>query len=156
MRCDRFLDRFDSLEPGRKLPFRHALHLSHCAACRTRIADFESAIAAWKSEESRRFATSEARSSAEEKIMATIRLAPRIHREFGLLQWMFPGLLVALSCIGLPIVAKLYGLGNDDVFFPLALVLGIGLTVFGSIFASSHADELKIELDRRMAKVPGH
>ena len=155
MRCDRFFDRFDSLEPGRRLPFRYSLHLSHCSACRARIDDFESAMTAWKNEERLRYATASDRATIEERTMASIRLAPRPRREFGLMQWMFPALLVALSCIGMPIVAKLYGLGNDDVFFPLALVLGIGLTVFGSIFASSHADELKIELDRRLARASG-
>jgi hypothetical protein len=87
--------------------------------------------------------------------MAAIRLMPRPRREFGMAQWMFPGFLVSISCIGLPIFAKFNGVGNEDLFFPLALVFGIALTIFGSVFASSHVDELKTELDRRLAKVSG-
>ncbi|MDA8409865.1 MAG: hypothetical protein M0001_05670 [Treponema sp.] len=155
MRCEKFLDRFDSLEPGRKLPFRHSWHLAHCAACRARVDEFESAIAAWKDDEFSRYVNSRSLEHSERRAMASIRLMPRAHREFGLVQWMFPGFLVAISCIGLPLVARFYGVGNNDVFFPLALVFGLGLTAFGSIFASSHAVELKSELDRRLEKAFG-
>ena len=156
MRCDSFLDRFDSLEPGRRLPLRYASHFSRCASCRERIEDFESAIAAWKGEEALRYGNAETLGIAEDRTMAAIRLMPRPRREFGLMQWAFPGVLVGVSCVGFPLFAKVYGAGNEELFFPLALVLGLGLTIFGSVFASSHAVELKTELDRVLARSPGN
>lgn len=112
-------------------------------------------MAAWKVEEARRYENQEFLSLAGDRTMAAIRLVSRPRREFGMAQWMFPGFLVSISCIGLPIFAKFNGVGNEDLFFPLALVFGIALTIFGSVFASSHADELKTELDRRLARVSG-
>ena len=155
MRCETFLDRFDSLEPGRGLPFRYSMHLSHCSSCQARIVEFESAIAAWRDEEALRYEDRQTLAFAEDRTMAAVRLMPRPRRELGMAQWMFPGFLVAISCIGLPIFAKFNGIGDEDLFFPLALVFGIALTVFGSVFASSHAVELKMELDKRLARASG-
>ncbi len=149
MRCERFLLLFDGLEPGQKLPPSLSLHLSRCASCRAQVSAFESALSAWKRDEVHRVEELEAFASLEERTMAAVRLTPRPRRELSLAQWAFPGLLVALSCIFLPNFARFLGLGDDALFFPLAIVFGLGLSVFGSVFAGTHAEELKSELEKR-------
>ncbi|HUX39232.1 MAG TPA: hypothetical protein VMV44_15135 [Rectinemataceae bacterium] len=149
MRCERFLLRFDELEPGQALPASLALHMSRCASCRAQVSAFESALSAWKRDESLRFDELEDFSIMEDRTMAAVRLTPRPRRELSLAQWAFPGFLVAISCIFLPIFARLQGVGDDALFFPLAIVFGLALSVFGLVFAGTHAEELKSELEKR-------
>jgi len=151
MRCDHFLFRFDELEPGRRLSPWLAFHLSRCPSCRAQVNAFQSALEAWKRDEAERFDGYGRLPDMEDRAMAAVRLTVRPKRELTLAQWVFPGLLIASSCVGLPVFAKIHGVGDDGLFFPLALVFGIGLTALGSVFVGSHADELKAELERRRA-----
>lgn len=151
MRCDRFLSRYDELEPGRELSLFLALHHARCSSCRAAVATFESAIASWKEEElGAEDQDLAAFDLLEERTMVAIRLTSRPRREIGLAQWAAPGLLVAFSCVVLPFLGALRGASGDAVFLPLALALvfGIGLSIFGSIFVGTHTTMLKAGFDR--------
>jgi len=83
--------------------------------------------------------------------MAAVMLTPRPRRVVALGQWGAVGGLLALSGVLMPFVQGFWGFGgafNDAVLFPLALVLGTSLAIFGFLFIGSHFEELSGMLDR--------
>lgn len=153
MRCERFLELYDGLEPGSPLGPAMRRHLGSCPSCRAELARFERAFEDLKRVE----AVPRGRDEAllEDRVLRALLLMPRPRRELSFAQWAVPLLLVASSCVILPLFARFHGAADDAVFLPLAIVFGIGLSVFGSVYVGSHAVELKAEFDRRRAAFAG-
>ena len=146
MRCDDFRLRWDGLEPGSDLPWGMRRHLASCPTCRRERDRLESAIASWRLEE----AGLAEGGPAEVRIMAAVLVSPRPRRELSMGQWILSGLFLALSCVLVPLALFYDGFGpnfDDALLFHLALVVGVGLAVFGMLFIGSHFEELRARLE---------
>jgi hypothetical protein len=118
----------------------------------------ESALAAWRREETGARGTAARADRLEENIMAVIRVTARPRREVSLGQWAFPGILLVLSVLLLPL-ASIYdwlGLGpGTSLLLPLATASGLCLVVFGLLLIGSHFKELSAILEEQRATKQG-
>ena len=154
MRCEDFLESYDGLEPGARLPWLLRRHFSSCATCRPEVERLEMAIQALKSEALAIDGEGGKALNLEDRVMSAVRLTQRPRRLIGLDTWAIAGLLLAFSGVLMPLASGFEGLGTsfgDELLFPLALVLGTLLAIFGFLFIGSHFEELSGMLDRHEA-----
>ncbi|MFZ4614690.1 MAG: hypothetical protein ACOYM2_00670 [Rectinemataceae bacterium] len=143
MTCTQFMERFDSLEPGIAPTFFMSRHLHQCDSCRASVARVDSALAAWRGAECAARLSQPFADRSEERIMAAIRLTPRPRRELSMAQWLLPVVIVAGSSILLPLAltgSPLASVSDGALTFSLAMILGVGLAIFGSLFIISQAE----------------
>jgi hypothetical protein len=79
--------------------------------------------------------------------MAAIRLSPRPRREIALSQWAASGAFLVATALILPLVLPGFGIGLDSYLRPLAIVYGLAISLFGSLFIGSHASDLRSWMD---------
>lgn len=153
MRCETFLDRYDLLDAGEEPGMALRLHLARCPSCRDRVAAMDAALAAYREEaadEAARLSPEAER--LEDHIMAAVRLLPKPKRELHANDWAMAGLVLLGALALIPFDANF---GIIKAFFgtsyslPFALVVGVALTVFGTVFIATHMDELEPLLKRR-------
>jgi hypothetical protein len=153
MRCDEFNLRFDELEPGARLSWGLRRHLTSCSRCAESARRVEASIAAWRREEGFRDRGGAERDGGAEasvnRVMAAVRMTSRPRREISLGQWAVSGMVLAFSGVLIPsfFFAGLGSAAEDSLLFPLALVLGVLLAIFGFLFIGSHFDELRERLE---------
>ncbi|MEI6385552.1 MAG: hypothetical protein WCQ50_02885 [Spirochaetota bacterium] len=143
MTCKRFMERFDSLEPGAEPSYFLARHLEQCDSCRASIARLDAALAVWRVTEHAAMLSQCSADRSEERIMAALRLTPGPRRELSIAQWLLPVAIVAGSSILLPLALSggpLASISDGALSFSLALILGVGLAILGSLFIISHAE----------------
>ncbi|MEI6873804.1 MAG: hypothetical protein WCL50_01605 [Spirochaetota bacterium] len=154
MRCVDFLESYDGLEPGTKLPWLLRRHFNSCASCRFEVERLEMAMQVLKAEAFVLDREGDKVIQLEDRVMAAVRLTQRPRRLIGLDTWAIAGLLLAFSGVLMPFARGYGGLGTpigDDLLFPLALVLGTLLAIFGFLFIGSHFEELSGMLERHEA-----
>jgi hypothetical protein len=95
----------------------------------------------------------EAQALIEDRVMAAVRLMPPPQQDFALRDWLFPGMVIAISMFLLPVLGKgssflemLFGPGYE---FSLALVLGLVFTAYSVLFIATHVSELQSFLEKR-------
>jgi len=149
MRCETFRNRYDRLGPGGErrpgavMGSGMMLHLARCPDCSSSVARVEAAIAAWRAEGS---GAPRAEELLVDRVMAAVRLQRPPRREVLTRDWLISGLVLAGSLIlipegrDFPWFRELFG---ARLILPIALVLGIGLSAFGALFAGSHVDEME-------------
>ena len=75
--------------------------------------------------------------------MAAVRLTVRPRRELSMAQWLLPVVIVAGSSVLLPLAltgGPLASVSDGALTFSLAMILGVGLAIFGSLFIISQAE----------------
>jgi hypothetical protein len=160
MRCETFLDRYDRLDSGEEVGFFLRLHLATCSDCRRAVERLDEVVSAWRRAEAAREASPRARAEADTidaRVMASIRLLPRPHRELHAGNWAVSGAVFFFSLAFIPFSAdfdifrKIFG---DSYTLPLFLVFGLGLTVYGAVFIASHLEELEPLVKRFVGGTP--
>ncbi|HET7839669.1 MAG TPA: hypothetical protein VFL04_07910 [Rectinemataceae bacterium] len=158
VRCEVFLERLDRLDTGQVLGPAMRAHASSCPACAREAARLGLALEA--------LATAEA--SAErgddplqsrrqrlmvERVMAEIGLMPLPRQDyFAARDWIIAGSVIALSIALIPFgkdFAELMRLFGTGFSLPLALVLGLVLSSYGTYFVATHIEEVQDFVSRR-------
>ena len=74
--------------------------------------------------------------------MAAVRLMPPPRQDFALRDWLFPGVVLALSMVLLPVLGKdvdfLKSLFGSGYTLSLSLVLGVAFTAYCAFFIATH------------------
>lgn len=154
MRCETFLARYDRLDARSAPSAALRRHLESCPSCRASVERLRNAMATARIDDQKPLPASAA---IEDHAMAVIRLMPKPQRElFSTRDWILAGVVIALSMVFIP-------LGRDfGVFFsvvgtsytlPLALVLGLAITVYGALFVGTHIDEVTDFVNRKIIRL---
>jgi anti-sigma factor RsiW len=149
MRCDEFLDRYDSLGPGEPMGYLMARHLAACDGCAAQVRAFESLRAELSA--GARAEDEAACELVEDRVMAAVRLTPTPQRDFSLRDWIIAGSVIAASMVLVPLGE--YFSRFDEAFgasyaLPLSLVLGVAITAYASLFVATHMADVQGFMDR--------
>ena len=89
----------------------------------------------------------------EDRVMAAVRLLPPPRQDFALGDWLFPGIVLALSMVLLPLIGKdvdfLKSLFGSGYLLSLSLVMGAAFTAYCALVIATHLTEIQIYLEKR-------
>jgi anti-sigma factor RsiW len=154
VRCKTFWERYDRLdartEPGPALK----RHLASCDACRAEAELLQKTIRSFS--EDIQTLSPAAEGALEDRVMAIVRLLPPPQREFFTVRdWIIAGFVILLSMTLMPFgqdFERLLSIFGTSFALPLALVLGLGITLYGILFVGTHIDETMDFVKRRIIR----
>lgn len=157
MRHQAALKRLDELDSRDDYGFALRWHLSRCRSCSFAAESLARAISAYREEpkdggrEDRLDPRFEDR--VEDRVMAAVRLMPPPRQDFALGDWLFPGIVLALSMVLLPLIGKdvdfLKSLFGSGYLLSLSLVLGAAFTAYCALVIATHLTEIQDYLEKR-------
>jgi hypothetical protein len=149
MRHETALKRLDELDAGQEYGLALRIHLSRCRSCASAAERTKAALRAYRASPQREAPEI----IVEDRVMAAVRLMAPPRQDFALRDWLFPGVVIALSMFLLPVFGKnngfLESLFGSGYTLSLALVLGVAFTAYSAIFIAAHLAELQSYLEKR-------
>lgn len=138
MTCAQYDELMDALESP-ALPPDMAAHAASCPSCAARSSAYFAALALYR--------LPELASAADlsPRISALLPFLPAPRRMVSMRDWLAAGLLLIVGVMLVPLLAEFrllsasYGSGYT---VPLALVLGMSVTIYAGLFIASHLDQL--------------
>lgn len=140
MNCERLMNRYLELDNGAPLPLYLRLHTLFCARCRAEIRAMERALAGM-----RRFAPPTVEDLGEEIMSRVMRSVSEDGRIVPLYNWVAGGVLILAGVILMRFGDSFIWLRErfgTDLELPLAIVLGVVLSVYAAVFVGTHIEEL--------------
>ena len=137
MNCEAFEERYDRAETGAKLSPSLALHLARCPGCSARVEFRRRALELYR--------LPGPDPDIASRVLAALPFLPRPHRSVSLRDWILSGLILSASVVLVPaqgVFARVIEVYGNRWTVPFALVFGLSVSVFGSIFILTHMDEL--------------
>ena len=130
-----------------------ARHLASCAACRGEVERMDAALHALVARLPERTLSEE---EFETRVMSAVRLMPAPRRELlSVRDWIIAGCAVLLSMALIPVGGN-FGLfiavAGVSYALPLALVLGVGITLYSALFVGTHVDTVLSFVRRRIVR----
>lgn len=153
MRHEAALERLDELDSREDYGLALRWHLARCRSCSAAAAQVEAAMRAYR--EPARLGAEAAlpEDHLEDRIMAAVRLTPPPKQDFALGDWLFPGAVLALSMVLLPLMGNdvdfLKSVFGSGYLLSLSLVLGAAFTAYCALFIATHLSELQSFLEKR-------
>jgi hypothetical protein len=154
MRHETALKHLDELDAGQEPGFALQLHLATCRSCAGAAERSKKALRAYRAEADGVMVgqVDDADRLLEERIMAAVRLTPPPREDFAIRDWLFPGAVLAISMVLLPLIGKdvdfLKSLFGSGYLLSLSLVLGAAFTAYCALFIASHVVELQSYLQK--------
>ena len=151
MTCDRFLLLLDELDND-TLPPEMAAHMHTCDACTHEVAVLAKALSLHRLPD-----TTGAVDLAPRFLECTTGL-PVLRRSVSMRDWLLSGVVIVLSVAMMPMLAgfrelrAIYGAGFT---LPVALVLGLAVTLYAGLFILSHLEEFSTRYRTFEANRPG-
>ena len=157
MRHETALKRLDELDSREDYGLALRWHLARCPSCSESAARVAAGMRAYRIADTRGASPDgEALVPAdlvEERIMAAVRLVPRPRQDFAFGDWLFPGVVLALSMVLLPLMGKdvdfLKSLFGSGYLLSISLVLGAAFTAYCALFIATHLSEVQSYLEKR-------
>ncbi|MGO8695234.1 MAG: hypothetical protein ACLQMF_16350 [Rectinemataceae bacterium] len=129
-------------------------HLDSCDLCRAKVKAFQKAILTFS--EDIASLPSAAEGEFDDRVMAIVRLLPEPQHEFFTVRdWIIAGFVILLSMALMPLgqdFERLLAVFGTSFALPLALVLGLGITIYGVLFVGTHIDEAMDFVRRRIIR----
>ncbi len=151
MRHEKALKYLDELDSRGDYGLSLRWHLSRCDSCSAAAQIVAAAISAYQDDS--RPAPASLEDRIEDRVMAAVRLMPPPKQDFALRDWLFPGAVLALSMVLLPLIGKdvdfLKSLFGPGYLLSLSLVLGAAFTAYSAFFIATHLEELQAYLEKR-------
>jgi hypothetical protein len=138
MTCTQFDALMDSTDCP-PLPPDMAAHAASCQSCAAKAAAFSAALALYRLPELA------GGGDLTPRINALLPFLPAPRRVVSMRDWLAAGVLLLISMVLVPLLAEFrllsasYGSGYT---VPLALVLGISVTIYAGLFIISHLEQL--------------
>ncbi len=130
-------------------------HLARCVSCSAAADRVSAALRAYREDTRRENSRRESVGDdvIEDRVMAAVRLMPPPRQDFALGDWLFPGVVLALSMVLLPLVGKdvdfLKSLFGSGYLLSISLVLGAAFTAYCALVIATHLPELQAYLEKR-------
>ncbi len=140
MKCERLMRRYLELDNDAPLPLYLRLHTVFCARCRAEIRAMERALAGM-----RRFAPPSVEDLSEEIMSRVMRSVSEDGRIVPLYNWVAGGVLMLAGVILVRYGDSFIWLRErfgTDLELPLAIVLGVVLSIYAAVFIGTHIEEL--------------
>jgi len=151
VRCETFLEHYDRIDARSEPGWALRRHLDSCPSCRATVERMRAALQAPASDA---YGVSPAEASVEDRVMAVVRLMPQPQRElFSVRDWIIAGSVIVLSMALIPVGSDFGGfiaVVGASYALPLALVLGLGITIYSTLFIGTHIDEVMDFVRRRI------
>jgi hypothetical protein len=149
MRHEAALKRLDELDSREDYGLALRWHLARCRSCRASAGRVSAALRVYRDDK----ASAELDGRIEERVMASVRLTPPPKQDFAIRDWLFPGAVLALSMVLLPLLGKdvdfLKSVFGSGYLLSLSLVLGAAFTAYCALFIATHMSELQSYLEKR-------
>jgi len=148
MRHEAALKRLDELDSREEYGLALRWHLARCRSCRAAAERVAAAMRAYRDERA-----SALDGRVEDRVMASVRLMPPPKQDFAIRDWLFPGAVLALSMVLLPLLGTdtdfLKSVFGSGYLLYLSLVLGAAFTAYCALFIATHLSELQSYLEKR-------
>jgi hypothetical protein len=153
MRHEAALKRLDELDSKQGYSLALRWHLARCSICSLSETRMSAAMRAYREDAHPRGADAVSEDLIEDRIMAAVRLMPPPKQDFALGDWIFPGAVLAISMVLLPLMGKdvdfLKSLFGSGYLLSISLVLGAAFTGYCAFFIATHLSELQDYLEKR-------
>jgi hypothetical protein len=155
MRHEAALKYLDELDARQEHSLALRLHLARCPSCASAALKTRTALRAYRAPEASApdAHASELTSLVEDRVMAAVRLMPPPRQDFALRDWLFPGVIIAVSMVLVPFLGKDIGfletLFGSSYALSFSLVLGVAFTAYCALFIATHLGELQLYLEKR-------
>ncbi|HOX93027.1 MAG TPA: hypothetical protein PLC54_08875, partial [Spirochaetales bacterium] len=137
MNCERFLNYVDSLEPAEtSMPAAMAEHAAACPSCADALATMRRSMALLRTP------STFARADIVSRVGALLPFVQAPRRTVAMRNWVLVGLLIMLGMVFLPLLSDfdaLTAVYGSSFTLPVALVLGLVLSVYAVAFVFSNA-----------------
>lgn len=140
MNCERWMQQYMGLDSGESLPLPLRIHTLFCARCRAEIRGMEMALLAMQ-----RFAPPSPEDLSREIMSSVMRGVSEDGRIVPLYNWVAGGILLLAGVILVRFGDSFIWLKERfgiDLELPLAIVLGVVLSVYAAVFVGTHIEEL--------------
>jgi len=142
MNCDKIIEKFMKLDNQTGIPLSIKIHILFCSKCRNEIFSLREAFNTVKG-----FMPFEIKKDLSNDIMDIINKL-EIDYEYNIsnIKWLTPGIIILLSIFLIPFNNYLGWLrmhfgGNIEI--PLAIVMGLIISVYAAIFTGTHMEGMK-------------
>ena len=153
MRHEAALKRLDEIDSKQGYGLALRWHLARCASCSLAEAQTSAAMRAYREDAHPLGTDAIPEGLIEDRIMAAVRLMPPPKQDFALGDWIFPGAVLAISMVLLPLMGKdvdfLKSLFGSGYLLSISLVLGAAFTGYCALFIATHLSELQDYLEKR-------
>lgn len=148
MKCDRIMDKFDSLDNRKYLPLTIKIHFLFCPECRSNAKKMDTMLNSLHGEYLYEIKDSLARNIMQLLILSGNRYAEKA----GYKKWIAAGVVIVAGRFAFSYSESLTWLTDyfgQSLALPLNIVMGLVITVYAAAFIFSHLEDLKRRIDIR-------
>jgi hypothetical protein len=146
MKCEKAVSMFLSLDNGQPKPLSLVIHTYFCPGCAAEIMKLEKVFKIIHAE----YCFSMNTDVTLDVMKRINKASPLYVKEISYLKWISAGLVILASRFAVSYSDSMIWLNQhfgSSYEIPMNIVLGISITIYASMFISSHLDDLKKKLN---------